>query len=658
MEFDLLFNFMPIFSTILFVIVTIITVFQKLKLRWPVKVNCWFCNDNSKICRQQLNWWLCPHCEQYNGFSKNGDYAYSIPEQYKISSNNSKRYCSVGQDVEVEKLSTSSLCNHCITNETLKISRLSNYIPINDKNYEQEVKQFKESLEQEYPLCVNCKNTVYNVLYKQALWLAKYKMLLFKQKPFCLIANNTKYSESIFRIISTILDSIVAYNMDSVLLPIGGLFFQFCACCVASARRRSSDILLMFLWICIIILLPFKDSKIMKTDLQNKWFSFEYITQYHMIMLFTSIIGFINIKPGTYKSTINKNMTLKKMESFSKNTMLSDSCITTSNNKHNFDTKIINDVGETVTNVFTPNLTNECMPFCTDRSSSKPTLFQNSFTNQESQLSTTPIIDNSILYNSPSIHNNSMVENYSLNDSLSTLSTLSTLSLSEDKPKYTNKTPNIFKKKVYSTRGSELFKKLNGVSSKKNILAPPKLKSVTQASWVAGGYWQDGIVPPTLSRSSSQSSGFGSVGSNFAPSREPSIHEFDQCSIMSDTTQSCHVQRQNNISPIGTFYQQSLQFPLSEFKSSVNNQTLKFTLPNLYTPQKLLVSQTGQKNGSLFMDQYLQAKNTNVSDIKNSSKMQMFPSHTTIVTSPVWLSALLCGSLILNIIVLCTTLLR
>lgn len=78
----------------------------------------------------------------------------------------------------------------------------------------------------------------------------------------------------------------VAYNMNIVFLPIGGLFFQLCACWVAPAKRKSSDILLMFLWICIIILLPFKDLKLMKADLQNTWLSIEYITQYHMVRQF------------------------------------------------------------------------------------------------------------------------------------------------------------------------------------------------------------------------------------------------------------------------------------------------------------------------------------------------------------------------------------
>lgn len=74
-------------------------------------------------------------------------------------------------------------------NESLKISKLSNYKPVNERSYDHEIKQFKQSLEQQYPLCAGCKTTVHNILHKQALWLAEYKMLLFKQKPFCIIAN-------------------------------------------------------------------------------------------------------------------------------------------------------------------------------------------------------------------------------------------------------------------------------------------------------------------------------------------------------------------------------------------------------------------------------------------------------------------------------------
>lgn len=260
------------------------------------------------------------------------------------------------------------------------------------------------------------------------------------------------------------------------------------------------------------------------------------------------------------------------------------------------------------------------------------------------------VVSNDAIFNSTPICKKNMIDNsYSLNDSLSTLSILS---LDENKPKHSIKIPKIFQTKVYSTKSSELFKK----SGKRHILSPPKLKSVTQTSWVAGGYWQEGIDAPSLSRSSSQSSGFGSVSSNFGPSREPSIHEFDQCSVVSDTTQSCYTLRQNN-SPIGSFCQQGLQFPSEPKNQSFNNQTVKLTSTNLCTSQMLL-SQNNKRNNSIFMDQCSQGQNMNINDVKSPSEMQIFPSHTTIVTSPIWLPILLCGSLVLNIIVLCTILLH
>lgn len=272
-------------------------------------------------------------------------------------------------------------------------------------------------------------------------------------------------------------------------------------------------------------------------------------------------------------------------------------------------------------------------------------------TSQESKSSSAHVKENGVVFNSTPPCKKSSIENRFLSDSLNSLSILS---LSEEKPKPIAKAPKIFETKVYNTKSSELFKK----SGRKSILSPPKLKSVTQTSWVAGGYWQEGIDVPSLSRSSSQSSGFGSVGSNFGPSREPSIHEFDQCSVMSDATQSCYNVRQSN-SPVGSFYQQSAQFPLLEPRNqSISSQTIKSTSPTICTPQTSLSIQHNKRKNSLFMDQYSHGQSMNVNNIKTPSEVQMFPSHTTIVTSPVWLPALLCGSLVLNLIVLCTTLLR
>lgn len=38
--------------------------------RFPATVNCWFCNENTKIPYDDLNKWTCKKCEQYNGFTE------------------------------------------------------------------------------------------------------------------------------------------------------------------------------------------------------------------------------------------------------------------------------------------------------------------------------------------------------------------------------------------------------------------------------------------------------------------------------------------------------------------------------------------------------------------------------------------------------------
>lgn len=245
--------------------------------------------------------------------------------------------------------------------------------------------------------------------------------------------------------------------------------------------------------------------------------------------------------------------------------------------------------------------------------------------------------------NNFSQNENSPLDSCYLNDSLSTLL------LSEDPPrcKIAKTIPAIFERKVYSATSSEnLFKKSgNAYCKRKYILSPPKLRSVTQTSWVAGGYWHEGMMtamPPTLSRSSSQSSGFGSVGSsNLAPSREPSVHEFDGCSVVSEATWwSCQTPRLSR--PV-TRHDSPVPHPQSRYSDATGNHSR--AMPTIRTMHNVNDHQENCVRG-------------NIGDRNGSAPAYAGHHTTTIVTSPGWLSALLCGSLILNMIVLCTTLLR
>lgn len=585
----------------LLILVTCLTVFHRLKVRWPVIVNCWFCNENSKIWRQHLNWWLCPWCEQYNGFSKNGDYAYNIPEQY-ATPNMSTRYCRLVEQSDSRNVSKSHLCVDCNKQESLKLLELSNFEPKSERRYNVELKGFKEYLENKYPLCDNCKLTVRNVLSRQALWLTRYKMLFFRQKPIRMLIGNfqKRKLEAISRIISTILIPIIVYNHDSVWLPISGLFFHLCACWASSAKGKKIDVLLIFLWFCIIIFVYVKNS-----TFQNVWLTTEHIVYHRIIEACAFIMGFLSVKPISYKNKLIGSVALKKLKLRSRAVVAPQSTLENySESKNNVSNGTINAVESSVC------ITGEVSS--TEIKSHSAILRQ--------KLSTITVADNNSnnnYINSVSQNKNSPLQGYSLNHSLSTLF------LSEDSPRCGKNTakaaPAIFERRVYSATSSEnLFKKSG--SNRRYVLSPPKLRSVTQTSWVAGGYWQEShmmtATPLTLSRSSSQSSGFGSAGSsNFAPSREPSVHELDRCSVVSDAIRwSYHTPCANN------------------------------------SPQSSRAEE---------QERYVREANVgNRSDLTSA-----FPSHsatttTTIVASSGWLSVLLCGSLILNMIVLCATLLR
>ena len=84
------------------------------------------------------------------------------------------------------------LCFNCNDNEELKLFELRKFEELSSKRTEKEVLQFRKTIEEKYPLCSGCKQVVNEVLNKQSLWLTRYKMLLFKQRPIKSIMNVSK----------------------------------------------------------------------------------------------------------------------------------------------------------------------------------------------------------------------------------------------------------------------------------------------------------------------------------------------------------------------------------------------------------------------------------------------------------------------------------
>ena len=195
-----------------------------------------------------------------------------------------------------------------------------------------------------------------------------------------------------------------------------------------------------------------------------------------------------------------------------------------------------------------------------------------------------------------------------LNDSLNSLNFLS---LGNKHKGSSSNFQQVFETKTYGNNLPEIFRNHTHRSVKHSILAPAKLRcAVTQTSWVAGGYWQSGLEPPlSLSRSSSQSSGIGSLSSNQFRSQEPSIPDFDRCSVVTD--------------------------PYSQ-------------------PERLKMIPLDRDRNQLNFSPSPSSEYNSVRYVYSNC-----PGHTTtVIANPAWLPALLCGSLLFNTVVLCTILMR
>ncbi|KAJ8682828.1 hypothetical protein QAD02_018620 [Eretmocerus hayati] len=600
---NLFINFIPLISAGILTLVTFITIVIKLRNRWPVRVNCWFCDSNAQIHRQSLNWWLCPQCEQYNGFSEDGDYRFEIPEQHELQkkgASNNKWYC------QKSKVSTSkySLCRECNRREELKLSKLRELEDSADLNNDEQIARFERTFEKKYPLCSRCQNVVQRVLCKQTLWLTQYKMLLFKQKPIKRIIESREKIEKVLRVALLLLASMSIHSSDVWYFPLCGIVLQIITCLVCQVNQYS-NLLLVLGWACLLgtneYFAGMFDFDSLLPDIESSPVTDS--SRQHFVVALGSVIGIANLKFRYHKTITNEYLQFKKLETPNVSAPTSRSPTpeiteftlkkTTCNEQRTRSSYSPVNITSTIMNPSAVETPIPLKPF----NPTKRSLVSNVSESRFLQGSNSSSLETSFSRNSP-------VQAASLNDSLNSLNSLSLGS--GPRSSSSSQSPNVFETKVYGTTSPDIF-----CRRKPPILAPPKLRSLTQISWVAGGYWQSGLDIHTLSRSSSQSSGFGSTASNYGrPSREPSVQDFDRCSVLSD---SCFATPE---SPIWS----------KSSHSAVKNDSLSSSSESIDCCSKRETKCSGHT--------------------------------TTIVTNPSWLPVLLCSSLIFNMAVVCTLLLR
>ncbi|KAI8982433.1 hypothetical protein BDF20DRAFT_471836 [Mycotypha africana] len=93
----------------------------------PIKVNCWYCCQDSFILpgsKNTVDHWYCHLCES------NGEVVDPTPfETYKPPSENNAHTSSRLKSLKTLKNSNRSLCNSCQENQSLIYQLLSDYIP-------------------------------------------------------------------------------------------------------------------------------------------------------------------------------------------------------------------------------------------------------------------------------------------------------------------------------------------------------------------------------------------------------------------------------------------------------------------------------------------------------------------------------------------------
>jgi len=124
-------------------------------------VNCHFCNSNTKVGYRERNSWTCPHCDQYNGFTPDGDY------NKPILHNSQTETRTFIKSYQPKRSTKELLCKNCNLNQELKISQLSSFC-----GEGLELNEYRAHLERVYRLCPECDEKVVSKLAQQDALLA------------------------------------------------------------------------------------------------------------------------------------------------------------------------------------------------------------------------------------------------------------------------------------------------------------------------------------------------------------------------------------------------------------------------------------------------------------------------------------------------------
>eukprot|EP00092_Neocalanus_flemingeri_P039481 GFUD01042987.1.p1 GENE.GFUD01042987.1~~GFUD01042987.1.p1 ORF type:complete len:648 (-),score=215.18 GFUD01042987.1:484-2427(-) len=144
------------------------TLYRLARPHFSIRVNCHFCNQDSRVAYGQSNSFICPSCEQYNGWDSQGDYN----KQLGMAGPGS--HCRFVREQRSGATAGNGLCRSCNLNQELKVAQLAKF-PRDGR----ELEEYTDHLEKVYRLCPGCEDVLATKLGDQDRKLAN-KLIEFR----------------------------------------------------------------------------------------------------------------------------------------------------------------------------------------------------------------------------------------------------------------------------------------------------------------------------------------------------------------------------------------------------------------------------------------------------------------------------------------------
>jgi len=558
---------------------------------FKIWVNCHFCNCDSKVKYSDQNSWYCPYCGQYNGFTADGDYN---QESHLLCSTPNHKLNRHVADNNSKKVANNGFCKKCNLNQELKISQLASFC--GDEG--EELEEYRAHLERVYRLCAECEDVLSGRLEEQSNILTpgliEHRLetsRLIKQKSYNynysytnLVLHELRHVQFVvaFMYFMWILNPDIPHCFNQTLPHIGILGIGKLRVSLTYYAQEILQSLVIMLAVLSVVLSRVNFVYILNMlPLVLGYYDVSNNVLVGVAFLLITLVPFYPSQKGYKHQSFSEALKVNDSLS-SKMIALDNSC---------------DDLDETLTSrdscIDSKNSSNDVQPTKKSNVSchnsvglfTKLTGFVNSAKSGGSTLGKKRV-------NSPLIwsgEGNTLNHEFFVETS-SKACDLASLTLGEEgRDGGRTKSPSPFTHRVYSPQENPDGIRFSGL---RPILRPAQL-----TSWVAGGYWsppETKVFGETLSRSSSQSSGFVSTG---LVSGCPSVDNFSQ---MFPSTNYASLPTSPRNSILGDYDRNSvLSAPTLKISRDINDQQNSFITQRRHTTEDKLSDYSLERSSQL-----------------------------------------------------------